>query len=230
MKLALFDLDHTLIPFDSGMQWTRFLVARGALPPDAVEVYLGYCREYVAGTLDIYAMHRASVAPLAAFEQETLDAFANEFEATMAPLVPSAMCRLVATHRDAGDLCALVTATDHFIAAPFGRLFGIAHVLATRAQCVGGRYTGAIDGLPCYREHKLTHVRRWLDGIGTPLESFERSSFYSDSASDLPLLLAVTDPVAVRPDTRLLAHAQAAGWRIILETTVDRWSPQGCTA
>ena len=61
MKLALFDLDHTLIPFDSGMAWTRFLVGRGRLPADAEERYLGYCHQYVAGTLDMHAMHRASV-------------------------------------------------------------------------------------------------------------------------------------------------------------------------
>jgi phosphoserine phosphatase len=67
MKLALFDLDHTLIPFDSGMAWTRFLVARGVLPADAETVYLGYCQQYVDGTLDIRELHRVSVAPLASF-------------------------------------------------------------------------------------------------------------------------------------------------------------------
>jgi len=65
VKLALFDLDHTLIPFDSGLAWTRFLVARGRLAADAEATYLGYARQYVAGTLDIRAMHRAGVAPLA---------------------------------------------------------------------------------------------------------------------------------------------------------------------
>ena len=64
MNLALFDLDHTLIPFDSGMAWTRFLVERGVLPAEAEQTYLDYCRQYVAGTLDIQAMHFASVAPL----------------------------------------------------------------------------------------------------------------------------------------------------------------------
>ena len=58
MKLALFDLDHTLIPFDSGMAWTRFLMAKGFLPADADARYLAYCHAYVAGTLDIRAMHQ----------------------------------------------------------------------------------------------------------------------------------------------------------------------------
>ena len=64
MNLALFDLDHTLIPFDSGMAWTQFLVRRGVLSADDAATYLAYCHQYVAGTLDIRAMHRASLQPL----------------------------------------------------------------------------------------------------------------------------------------------------------------------
>ncbi|CAM5794278.1 HAD family hydrolase [Rhizobacter fulvus] len=223
MNLALFDLDHTLIPFDSGMAWTQFLVARGVLPADAEAVYLDYCRQYVAGTLDIHAMHFASVAPLASVRRAELARWSGEFEHALHPRVPDAMRALVRGHRDAGDLCAIVTATTRFIAEPCARLFDVPHVLATEAATADGSptgaLTGAIDGLPCFREHKVTRVRQWLaqrsHGDAIALEGFERSWFYSDSVSDLPLLAAVSDPVAVRPDARLRAHARDRGWRII---------------
>jgi HAD superfamily hydrolase (TIGR01490 family) len=223
MKLALFDLDHTLIPFDSGMAWTEFLVSAGALPADATQRYLGFCHQYVAGTLDIHAMHRASVAPLARFPRPLLDQWGREFELRLAPRLPAAMRALVQQHQDAGDLCAIVTATTRFIAEPLGRLFGIDQVLATEPATADGSplgaLTGEIAGLPCYREHKLTHVQRWLAERQPPLAgglaAFERSCFYSDSASDLPLLQAVTDPVAVRPDERLRKHALREGWPVI---------------
>jgi HAD superfamily hydrolase (TIGR01490 family) len=217
MNLALFDLDHTLIPFDSGMAWTRFLVERGALPADAEARYLDYCHQYVAGTLDIHAMHRASVAPLAAVEPAQLEGWLLEFEHAMASCLPASMLELVARHRDAGDRCALVTATTRFIAEPFARAFGLEHVIATEPQRVGGRLSGEIDGLPCFREHKPTRVRVWLAGGAAPhaLEQFGRSIFYSDSASDLPLLQAVTHPVAVRPDARLREYALRHGWPLL---------------
>lgn len=85
-------------------------------------------------------------------------------------------------------------------------------------MCVGGVPTGEIDGLPCFREHKLTRVQQWLAALPLltrALAEFEASWFYSDSASDLPLLEAVTQPVAVRPDARLRTHALKAGWRVI---------------
>jgi HAD superfamily hydrolase (TIGR01490 family) len=220
MNLALFDLDHTLIPFDSGMAWTRFLVARGVLPPQAEPQYLAFCHQYVAGTLNIHDMHRASVTPLARFSRAQLAAWCLEFEAQMLSQVPAEMQALVRRHQDAGHLCALVTATTRFIAEPFGRLFGIDHVLATEAATQdgsqGGALTGEIDGQPCFREHKVSKVNAWLAARHMSLAGFDKSWFYSDSASDLPLLGAVSHPVAVQPDDRLRAHALAAGWPVLL--------------
>ncbi|MCW5664434.1 MAG: HAD-IB family hydrolase [Piscinibacter sp.] len=217
MNLALFDLDHTLIPFDSGMAWTRFLIARGALPPEVETRYLDCCHQYVAGALDIHALHRAAVGPLAAFEPARLAAWRAEFGSAMQPRLPEATRALVRRHLAAGDLCALVTATSRLIAEPLARGFGLDQVLATEPELgADGRPTGAIAGLPCHREHKTRHVADWLARRGHPgLAAFTRSWFYSDSASDLPLLCAVTDPVAVRPDARLREHAQRHGWTVI---------------
>ena len=218
MRLALFDLDHTLIPFDSGLAWTRFLVRAGALAADAEARYLDYCHQYVAGTLDIRAMHHASMAPLAGFDPARLRVWRAVFEAQVAAQLPAAMLELVAHHRDQGDLCAIVTATSRLVAEPFARGFGIGHLVATEAVLVDGLPSGAIDGLPCFREHKVTRVQDWLAARSDAtrrLQDFEASWFYSDSISDLPLLQAVSHPVAVRPDSRLRAHAVAAGWRVI---------------
>ena len=219
MNLALFDLDHTLIPFDSGMAWTRFLTSRGILPPEAPETYLAYCHDYVAGMLDIRAMHRATVKPLSRYTLEQIAAWGRAFEAEMAPQVPAEMKALVMRHQAAGDLCAIVTATERFIAEPFGRLFGLAHVVATQAETRHGFVTGEIAGEPCYREHKRTHVDHWLAApplqVTKGLAAFEQSWFYSDSAGDLPLLNAVSKPVAVRPDPALRAHALRAGWPVL---------------
>ena len=221
--LALFDLDHTLIPFDSGMAWTGFLVDRGVLSVEAQAQYLGYCHQYVAGTLDIHAMHRASLRPLLRHPRALLASWLDEFADAMAPRVPASALALVRRHQEAGDLCAIVTATTRLIAEPFARLFGIDQLLATQPATLdgsaGAALTGEIDAEPCYREHKVTHVNRWLRaspaGSESSLATLERSWFYSDSISDLPLLCAVSNPVAVRPDEQLRAHACRNGWRIL---------------
>ena len=232
MRLALFDLDHTLIPFDSGMAWTRFMVRRGVLASDAQVQYLATCRRYVAGTLDIHALHRATVATLGHCSRTELARWLREFQSDIAPQVPPTALALVQSHRDAGHRCVIVTATSHLVAEPFARLFGISDLLATRSATAdglpGGALTGEIDGDPCYRQHKVTRVNQWLAtvqpaaqpaiqpaGSAAGLADCEQSWFYSDSIGDLPLLDAVSHPVAVRPDDRLRAHARLAGWAVL---------------
>ena len=221
--LALFDLDHTLIPFDSGLAWTRFLVARSVLTAEDESRYLDFCHQYVAGTLDIHAMHRAGLRPLLGVPRATLAKWLRAFEREMAARVPPQALALVRRHRDAGHLCAIVTATERLIAEPFARLFGIDHLVATRAATVDGTpdaaFTGEIDGEPCFRVHKVSRVNTWLTsfsgGTAAGLAGFPTSWFYSDSISDLPLLEAVSHPVAVRPDERLRAHAVSVGWAVV---------------
>ncbi|MEY2688213.1 MAG: hypothetical protein RL375_2411 [Pseudomonadota bacterium] len=211
--LALFDLDHTLIAFDSGGAFTRWLADRGVLDAAFESQYLAYCHDYAAGRLDIRAMHRYTVGALAALPPAQLQAWLDEFACEVASRIAPAALALVRSHQRRGDLCALVTATTRFIAEPFARLYGIGHVLATEPERdAQGCLTGGIVGEPCFRQHKCGHVERWLAARGQRLADFTVSSFYSDSFHDLPLLQAVRRPVAVDADAALQAHALAQGW------------------
>jgi HAD superfamily hydrolase (TIGR01490 family) len=213
--LALFDLDLTLIPYDSGMAWLRFLAARGVLDAGAVDDYLDCCRQYVCGALDVRALHRVAMAPLARHQPARLDAWRAQFAAEVAAGIPAAAQALVAAHRDAGALCALVTATNDFMATPFAHALGIEHLLASPAEQCDGRFTGEIAGELCHGAGKIARVEGWLAGLGLGWDDFAHSVFYSDSASDLPLLDRVAEAVAVRPDPVLRREALARGWRIV---------------
>jgi HAD superfamily hydrolase (TIGR01490 family) len=216
MKVALFDLDHTLIGFDSGNAFARFLMEQGALSPDFEPPYLDFCRQYAAGTLDIAVMHRYTVGALAVHAPPVLARHLAGFEAAMAPRIESAAKALVQQHMAAGHACALVTATTRFVAEPFGRLLGLPTVLATEPERgADGRYSGETVGPPCFRAHKLTHVNAWLQRQGLALGVLADSWFYSDSINDLPLLEAVTQPVAVNADAKLAALAAQRGWRTL---------------
>ena len=216
MQLALFDLDHTLIPFDSGSVFTRFLAGQGALPPEFEATYLDYCHRYAAGTLDMVAMHRFTVGALSAHAPERLQAWLDEFAQRITPMVPAAAHALLDEHRSQGHRCLLVTATTRLVATPFAEVLGFdipTEVLATEpARDAGGHVTGEVVGVPCFREDKLTHVQAWLQQRGLAWKDVQRSWFYSDSANDLPLLLRVSNPVAVNADARLARHALAEGW------------------
>jgi HAD superfamily hydrolase (TIGR01490 family) len=122
---------------------------------------------------------------------------------------------LVRSHHDAGDLCAVITATNSFVTGPIARELGVPHLIATEPERKNGRFTGRVEGIPCFREGKVRRLEAWLAAQGRRLGDFAKSAFYSDSHNDLPLLERTTDPVAVDPDEALARTARARGWPVI---------------
>jgi HAD superfamily hydrolase (TIGR01490 family) len=125
-----------------------------------------------------------------------------------------AASQLVRTHRAAGDLVVMTTATNRFITELTAQHFDIEHLLATETELEGGVFTGRTAGILNMREGKVDRLETWLAARGQALEDFN-SCAYSDSMNDLALLEAVDEPVAVDPDHRLAAIAQARGWPIL---------------
>ncbi len=216
-NLTLFDLDNTLLAGDSDYEWGQFLIDRGVLDRDAYEVRnTAFFEQYKAGTLDIHAYLQFALEPLARHTPEDLARWHADFMATrIRPMIGRQAQALVRRHLDAGDLCAVVTATNSFVTAPIAREFGIPHLIATEPERAGDRFTGRVAGTPCFKEGKITRVQDWLAGLGRPLEAFSLSTFYSDSQNDLPLLSLVKQPVAVDPDEKLAAEAARRGWPVI---------------
>ena len=217
MRLALFDLDNTLLPLDSDYEWGRFLEQIGAVDGDAHRrENERFYQDYVAGTLVVADFLRFQLAPLATHPAAQLDDWHRRFmDEVILPAIRPAARALIARHAEQGDLCAIITATNDFVTGPIAREFGIEHLIATRVECRDGRYTGRHVGTPTYREGKVTRTGDWLRELGRKWSDFERSWFYSDSANDIPLLSRVTDPVATNPDERLAAHASAHGWTVL---------------
>ena len=217
MKLCLFDLDNTLLAGDSDYEWGQFLVDRGVLGRDEYEAQNAeFYQRYKAGTLDIHEFLGFALRPLAAHTAEELARWHAEFmRSRIAPMIGAPARALVRRHLDAGELCAVVTATNSFVTAPIAREFGVPHLVATEPERVAGRFTGRVAGTPCFRNGKIERVEEWLASLGHRLERFAESVFYSDSHNDLPLLERVTRPVAVDPDPTLAAEAKLRGWQVI---------------
>jgi len=217
-NLALFDLDHTLLPLDSDYQWADFLARTGRAgdPVEAQRLNNELMERYNAGNLTAQEAAEFMLGLLAAATTADLDQWHEVFmREVIEPNILPVARQLVDRHLRQGDLCAIVTATNQFVTAPIARAFNIPHLIATVPEMRAGRYTGAIQGVPSFKEGKVTRVNDWLASQGLGLHSFERSYFYSDSSNDLPLLEAVTDPVAANPSPALRQVALARGWLVL---------------
>jgi HAD superfamily hydrolase (TIGR01490 family) len=213
-KLALFDLDNTLLDGDSDHAWAQFLIEEGVLHPDEYHAKNEwFYARYKDGTLDILEFLDFQLSPIANRPRAQLDAWHGQFmQRKIRPIIYPKGVELIARHADA--LTAIVTATNRFITAPIAAELGVPHLLATDVEEAGGVFTGKPRGTPTFREGKIKRVNEWLAERGGKLGDYE-SWFYSDSLNDLPLLELVTHPVAVDPDATLRAHAQERGWPVI---------------
>ncbi len=216
-RLALFDLDHTLIPIDSDYEWGEFTISLGWC--DATEFKrrnTEFFEQYRAGTLDIHDYVR--FATQAIREQGTINSIAAHAR-FMSEIVQKAIkvqaLELVGRHRDAGDELVIVTATNEFVTRPIADAFGVSELIAVElARDAQGNLTGEISGTPSAREGKVTRMEQWLAARHLGWDDVQ-TTFYTDSLNDLALLEKATHPVATNPDPRLRALAQERGWRIL---------------
>lgn len=217
-RLALFDLDGTLLPIDSNRAFGNHLVDLGWIDRDTwARRNEEFVQAHDRGQLDLVAFIDFATAAW----RDRPDAEADEVRASFVadvvrPALPDSARRLVNRHKEAGDLVALVTGTNEFLAEPIARELGVDHVLAVQLERdPDGRVTGKIRGVPSFHSGKVTRVQQWLlDGSRT-LADFETVTFYGDSVNDVPLMEVVSHPVVVNPKEGLRELAIARGWPVI---------------
>ncbi|WP_138514971.1 HAD family hydrolase [Rhodoferax bucti] len=220
-KLALFDLDHTLIPLDSDYAWGEFTTARGWTDAELFkQKNQEFYEHYKAGTLDIHAYIRfATAAVIRQGATKSIAAHADFMSAIIQKAIQPQALKLVQDHQAAGDTVIIVTATNAFVTRPIATAFGVEHLIAVDlvtddAPGGTGWYTGEIAGVPSFREGKVTRVNQWLADRGLSWETVH-TTFYSDSINDVPLMEKADVAVATNPDPRLRALAEQRGWRIL---------------
>jgi HAD superfamily hydrolase (TIGR01490 family) len=215
--LALFDLDHTLLPHDSDEQWVAYLVEQRALDRTKYRIANGELIDrYNRGEAGAVEFAEFYLSTLVALDMDRLLELRERYIAEIIrPRIGVRARAMVERHLEAGDLVAITTAVFAFIARPIAAEFGVSECIATEAEMVDGRYTGRMTGIANTREGKVERLRDWLGARGQGLADFREVWAYSDSLNDLPLLSLVSHPVAVNADPVLAAHARHHGWPIV---------------
>lgn len=211
MKLALFDLDHTLLNTDSDHSWGEFLVNEGLVDPVRHRAMNDkFYEDYKAGRLDPIAYNEFVFEFLTQHENAYLTELHQRFmQKVIRPQMRPEGFKAIQRHQQAGHALVGITATSDFITAPIFREFGITEIIATNAEVADGKYTGKVINTPCYQKGKLARLDQWLQG-----RAVAESWAYSDSINDRFLLEHADHAIAVCPDERLEALAKAQGWEI----------------
>jgi len=214
MKLALFDLDQTLLPIDSADAWSYYLVRMGGLDAEEYGARIrAFAASYAADRFDVDGYQSFQMELLARFPRPQLEHLRTHFirEHVLPHLRPEAIA-LVEAHRRDGYVNAIVTGTNAFVTRPIATAFGFEHLLAVEPEQVDGRFTGRYVGTHTHQHGKVRAVEAFVARHGLTIEQCDDSVFYGDSINDLPLLERVHRPVVTNGDARLRAIAAERGW------------------
>ena len=215
--LTLFDLDHTLLPIDSDQSWGRFTTQVGWTSKEDFLVKNEACyQDYCRGELDIHASVRCATQTIRDKGATLSNAMRERFiQEVIAPQIKPQALSLVSEHQARGEEVVIITATNEWVTRPIADLFGVKELIALQlSRDPSGWITGEIEGTPTLGAGKLTRLQQWLTERGSSLSDF-KTTFYSDSINDAPLLGAVNFPVATNPDDALRALATQNGWPIL---------------
>ena len=216
-RLALFDLDHTLLPIDSDYAWGQFTITLGwSDPVEFARRNDEFYAHYQAGTLDIHEYVRFATEAFRLRGPEQAAAAHQRFmQEVIEPAIRPQALQLIEQHRQVGDRLLVITATNEFVTRPIVQRLGISEMISVELERdANGWYSGEIKGVPSMREGKVQRLQVWLQQQGLDWSSVD-ATFYSDSVNDLPLLSQVQHPVATNPDSKLREHAMHQSWPIL---------------
>jgi putative phosphoserine phosphatase / 1-acylglycerol-3-phosphate O-acyltransferase len=208
---AFFDMDYTVLRGSSGKLYLQYLRQRKLLSRAAWARIMVWSALYMAGAISFpRLMGRLMTQVAGSSEAHAWELSTEWFAAMLRHYIADGARARVAWHRDQGHHVAVVSAATPYAVGPVAQELGCADAyLSTRLAVVDGRFTGEVLEPACYEAGKVTLTRTYASQHGIDLSE---SYFYSDSSSDLPLLLAVGHPVAVNPDRRLAREATRRGW------------------
>ncbi len=211
---AFFDMDNTLLSAASGRLYLKWLRQTKQLPLHRWAYISGQVALYVGGLVDFpRLMSRLMVYAGGSDEAEAWRMSAAWFESMLRHYVTDAGRQRIAWHRDQGHHVAIVSASTPYAVRPVAEALGLENAfIATELEVLEGRFTGRVFEPACYGPGKVTRTLEYAAQRGIALE---QSYFYSDSASDLPLLEAVGHPVAVNPHRKLARIATQRGWPVM---------------
>ena len=213
---AFFDLDKTLMAGSSGMHFGRSAYRAGIVSRRTVARWgREHLRYRLRGHTDeqAEALLAEVTELLRGVPERDIARMAPEMLASVLPRIYPQMLDEVHSHQDAGRPTFIVSAAGDGLVRMLAQVLamdgGIGTAYAVDAE---GLLTGALEGAFMYGEGKVTAMQDFAAEHDIDLET---SYAYSDSSSDLPMLRAVGNPVAVNPDPVLAVVAKAEGWRVM---------------
>jgi HAD superfamily hydrolase (TIGR01490 family) len=213
-RVAVFDLDRTLLPGSSLVALGREMASHGLLQRHRLLTAMARDASFRRrGATDAQAdgVCAAALRHVAGLEVEVLRSLVDAVARRLAGEVRPGARHLLRRHLLAGDFVVVLSASPQELVEAVAARIGAHRGVGTRADVAGGCYTGRLIGPFCYGDGKVARLQHDVGG-----GVLRDATAYADSGSDLPVLEACREPVAVNPDGRLRWVAERRGWPVLV--------------
>ena len=212
-ELLIFDLDNTLLAGDSDRNWGIFLAEQKVVESSYLDESEKFYNNYYDGSLDIDGFLSFCLRPLIENDMSYLLELRQQFiEDKIKPIITEPGREIINQAIEDGKTVIIATATNDFVTRPIADLFNVRTLIATEFEVINQKFTGKVLNTPCFREGKVSKVKKWVDDNNFDLS---KASFYSDSFNDLPLLEKVKTPIVVDGDDKLIEIGKNNNWECI---------------
>lgn len=210
---AFFDLDNTVLDGSSGNLYGWKMYTEGLMSFRGLFVILWYTILYKTNRLPRKVVYRRVFGIMGRYHiLEMIGFMDRNFDSIIAPRLYRGAREKILEHKSSGHRTVIATAAGEYVAERVRAQLGADDVIATPIPIDGERVTGESDGPTAFKEQKLEMAVDYCAERGIKLDD---CYFYSDSSSDLPLLEAVGNPVAVNPQRKLKRIAKSRGWPVL---------------
>ena len=214
LKIAIFDLDNTILKADSDYEMVNFLISKNLIEKKYRKLNDDYFASYGSGTLDIEEFSEFSLKPFIGMTRSEIEILVADFyQKVLAEKFNPYILSILNDHKNQGDLVILASATNSLIVSHVAKMIGLDEFVSSVVSFSSGVCTGTIKQPHALGEGKLVLVTKFL--LDRKL-SFDNTYFYSDSINDEPLMRKVKYPVAVNPDAQLLELSKSLGWDVLI--------------
>ena len=207
-----FDVDHTITKKSTAISYLILLIKKKYLPVSILKSVPLVCLNYKFGRMHEKHFNR-KIPELLGIKREYLDDIAQEnFVKYIKPSLYPEAVNYIKKLKNEGKRIILASSSMEIILRPLADYLGIEDIIATRFAFENNLCIGCFEGVPAFRNEKRKLV---LDFIEDNNIDITKTSFYSDSIHDRPLMEEVGNPVATNPDIRLKLLAKNRGWKIL---------------
>ncbi|WP_273802540.1 HAD family hydrolase [Proteus vulgaris] len=211
-KIAIFDLDETLLAGDSSRLWTRYLWDKKIVTdPHFLKLDEQMIADYYAEKLDMNQYLYRHLSYFKHHDINKINHWVNDFiETKVRPLFYPEGMSIITQYRQQNIPVMIISATMSFLVHAIAKQLNADISMGIDMQIKDNYYTGYIEGTPTFREGKVQRLNQWKEANNI---NNIYIYFYTDSANDLPLCYQADNVTVINPDEQLAQISHIKNWK-----------------